>query len=578
MTEREVEKYIEILSVFLRRHTGSSMVLAGIELWHQDLTMTDAKPGTVVVTDAKSDATAEDEEETDETKQSPQVARGAANRYLADEEVEEDKKKDVKLPPGWKKRPPVIPQVDAMDVTLILLISYANLPDNLLGNLANVAIEEHEQELLDLLHEQQAFYTFFKLVDGVSSRTILEVTNPPTPDPTTVAYYEAQQAALEAGEDETDEEEEESGIGFAVFIGLGIGFLWCCLTAISVACLISARGEMEEQRDMENLLKAEKSDPLNANDADGVKTDKAGNVVVDGNSNSKSIRRSSTIPLGYDSDDSSDPFDHTKNTRLAAKTRVELSQSTNSAGLRNSLRKSGQQMKSLEELEAEEDAKAKVAHSYTSKRQSKSKRAASVIVTSQEKKTMLEGDTVERGVNTHQEASHRHSASAELMGKDTQRKSLTRQESLKSNLKEQRERARSIIQQSGSGLRSSGNSLRQSAARRSSNMRASTASVRRSSNLRASSASNGNMRKSSTLRASSVCRSSSNGRDRSSSRTRRNSEHSDSVSRASSTPRASSRTRGRHSASMRHSSSDVGGERRQHRSSSRQKHSQSVIS
>lgn len=574
MTEREVEKYIEILSVFLRRHTGSSMVLAGIELWHQDLTMTDAKPGTVVVTDTKSDATAEDEEK----KQSPQVARGAANRYLADEEVEEDKKKDVKLPPGWKKRPPVIPQVDAMDVTLILLISYANLPDNLLGNLANVAIEEHEQELLDLLHEQQAFYTFFKLVDGVSSRTILEVTNPPTPDPTTVAYYEAQQAALEAGEDETDEEEEESGIGFAVFIGLGIGFLWCCLTAISVACLISARGEMEEQRDMENLLKAEKSDPLNANDADGVKTDKAGNVVVDGNSNSKSIRRSSTIPLGYDSDDSSDPFDHTKNTRLAAKTRVELSQSTNSAGLRNSLRKSGQQMKSLEELEAEEDAKAKVTHSYNPKRQSKSKRAASVIVTSQEKKTMLEGDSVERGVNTQQEAPHRHSAGAELMGKDTQRKSLTRQESLKSNLKEQRERARSIIQQSGSGLRSSGNSLRQSAARRSSNMRASTASVRRSSNLRASSASNGNMRKSSTLRASSVSRSSSNGRDRSSSRTRRNSEHSDSVSRASSTPRASSRTRGRHSASMRHSSSDVGGERRQHRSSSRQKHSQSVIS
>ena len=109
--------------------------------------------------------------------------------------------------------------VAAMDVTLILRVSFANLPPNLLGNMASVAIEENEQELLDLLHEQQAFYTFFKLVDGVSSRTILEVTPPPTPEPTTVAHYEAVQAALEAEELEIVEE-EDSGLGFGECCGV----------------------------------------------------------------------------------------------------------------------------------------------------------------------------------------------------------------------------------------------------------------------------------------------------------------------------------------------------------------------
>jgi hypothetical protein len=46
--------------------------------------------------------------------------------------------------------------------------------------MASVAIQENEQELIHLLHQQQAFYTFFKLVDGVGSRVIDQVTPPPT--------------------------------------------------------------------------------------------------------------------------------------------------------------------------------------------------------------------------------------------------------------------------------------------------------------------------------------------------------------------------------------------------------------
>ena len=212
MTPREVEKYIEILATFLKRHTESTMVLDGIDLWHQELTTTEAKEGTVVSSPTGVDE-AEGEVASAEEAKSPQVARGANEWYLA-EEVEAGP-----VVPKRKQKKEAIPMVAAMDVTLILRVSFANLPPNLLGNMASVAIEENEQELLDLLHEQQAFYTFFKLVDGVSSRTILEVTPPPTPEPTTVAHYEAVQAALEAEELEIVEE-EDSGLGFGECCGV----------------------------------------------------------------------------------------------------------------------------------------------------------------------------------------------------------------------------------------------------------------------------------------------------------------------------------------------------------------------
>merc|ERR1719253_2349167 len=135
MTDREGDKLVEILTAFLRRHTDGTMVLDGVEIWHAGLIVVDAKEGIVA-------AVAEDKEEQEGGSASEieegAVARGIMNRDLA-----------------WKKKviePP--PPVDAVDITLILKISFANLPFELLGNMASVAIEEHEEELLNLLHEQ----------------------------------------------------------------------------------------------------------------------------------------------------------------------------------------------------------------------------------------------------------------------------------------------------------------------------------------------------------------------------------------------------------------------------------------
>jgi len=434
MTVREVEKYVEIMTTFLRRHTESSMTLDGIDWWHGQLTQVDAKEGTVAE-GAEGDEEGEDgddeKEQEEAEEQSPQVARGANRRQLQK-----------------NKRPPATPQVVAMDITLILRISISTLPIEMLGNMAKVAIEENEEELLALLREQQAFYTFFKSADGVACKVIEEVTNPPTLSPITAAEAAALAAAEEEEEDEVLVEEEDGGVGFGVFVGLGIGFLWCCLTAISVAYLMSARGEMEEQRDMEDLLKAEKHNPLTDKETDGddekggEKTDAAGNVVVDdGTDNPKSLRRGSTVPMGdteddfeksgltnnmqTDSDDSV-TWDHTKNDRLTVEAKDELRKSTNSpleeedfgefdTGTGTPMTRRAASNSNLAKIkERFGDGPQPGAYSYKPARNPRPG-AQSMVVTAQESSAILDGDISKR----------RYSSSA-LAEKMKERKSLAR--------------------------------------------------------------------------------------------------------------------------------------------------------
>jgi len=287
LTPREEEKFLEIALKFLRRHTEDSMTIEGLELYHQKLMKVDADPDScgAVTTDVSS---------------SKQMARSSTS--LGEKPNTALQKEDSKC------------QVWGMEVTLIVKVSFAFLPNNLLGNMAAVAFEEHEQEFLDLMHEQQAFYTFFKIMDGVSAFGIEELTPPPTQSPTTLEAYLAKQET-HIVLNVTEDEETEAGLGFGVFVGVGIGFLWCCLTAISIAYLMNARGEMEEQRDLENLLNAEKADPVAASGGG----DKDDDLKKNSDANTSS--------------DDSDPFDQSKNPRLNARARAGLSQSVNVTGV-----------------------------------------------------------------------------------------------------------------------------------------------------------------------------------------------------------------------------------------------------
>jgi len=197
MTDRESEKFIEILSAVLKRYAGTIMIVDGIDLWHQELTVVDAKEGYVAATNITNDV---DEGNIGNSsvavdgKQRDRRVRAYDSRPTGPSREKEEEK----------------PQVPAMEVTLILRISVSNLPFNLLGSMASVTIQEHKHILIDLLQEQQVFYSFFRLVDGVESRVIDEVTFPPTDSPTSLAYFTEQQEILLALEEE--DTGEDSGI------------------------------------------------------------------------------------------------------------------------------------------------------------------------------------------------------------------------------------------------------------------------------------------------------------------------------------------------------------------------------
>lgn len=134
-----------------------------------------------------------------------------------------------------KNKEPDYPQVTSIEVSFIIRVSFAFLPITLLGNMAAVAMEENQAELLALLNEQAAFYTYFKDMDGIQSFQVDELTDAPTQSPTSYEHYLASQAALNATF--VEEEEGSGGLGFMVLVGLAIGALWCCLTAITISFL-----------------------------------------------------------------------------------------------------------------------------------------------------------------------------------------------------------------------------------------------------------------------------------------------------------------------------------------------------
>ena len=81
---------------------------------------------------------------------------------------------------------------------------------------------------------------------------------------------------------------------------------------------MKARGEIMEQRDMEDLLKAEKAGPIASSSSppDDKKDEKDAELGKINNNDHST-----------DSDDESDPFDQTKNDRLAPRARAEVAKS-----------------------------------------------------------------------------------------------------------------------------------------------------------------------------------------------------------------------------------------------------------
>ena len=229
MTSREIEKFLDITMAFLVKHTSGSMTIEGIDLWHQKLTMIDAD----------IDATG-----------SSKVSRGNERslQQTRDLQAKQQHEEDI-------------PQVTAVEVTMILRISVATLPLEYLGDLAAITIDNEQAEYLALLNEQSAFYTYFKEMDGIQSIAIERVTNAPTEQPTTTQHYLDMEEAEITSNANDKETEDSNQTSIMVFVGIGIGVLWLCLTVVSISYVINRRARMQEERDMNELLRQEKVDP-----------------------------------------------------------------------------------------------------------------------------------------------------------------------------------------------------------------------------------------------------------------------------------------------------------------------------
>lgn len=213
MNEREEEKFKQILETFLQKLTEDSMALTGIDIWHQKVIESDSN-------------TAKD------TSAVTSRNNNRHNRNLQD-----------------------APKMYSLEVTVIMRVSYSFLPISLLGSFAAETIDDNKEVLLGLLRGQNSFYSYFKKMDDIYSIAVDTVTNPPTQAPVT-------QAQLMELDEITDlsvvSEDDPSGSNFAVYVGVGVAALWCCLTAISITYVLKMRGEMEEMQQMEDLLAQEK--------------------------------------------------------------------------------------------------------------------------------------------------------------------------------------------------------------------------------------------------------------------------------------------------------------------------------
>lgn len=149
MNQLEQGIFTDVLLEFLNNYSGKAMVVSGIDVESAASVMVDGEstasklPGTATTQGSTTSMNA-----TNTSSTSKEIARGAlGQRFL---------------------------KVPSMRVTVVLKIISTTLPHNLLGNMAVVAIEENEIDLVDQLRRVGDIYPYFENVNGVSSSSEIE--------------------------------------------------------------------------------------------------------------------------------------------------------------------------------------------------------------------------------------------------------------------------------------------------------------------------------------------------------------------------------------------------------------------
>ncbi len=237
MNAFERESFFDMFLTFLRKHTKVAMMVADIDLWRQDQIMVPAP--------IESNPTA--------------------------------------VTPVVTTRSVGLQKVQATKLTLVLKISSTTLPLDLLGNMAVVAIEENQEELLTEIEALGKLYSFFGNIDQVVSFSISSVTEAPVASPAKIeSTYDGQGFINEESSVRVGGEYKMSchhifiysscltksgSVHIPAAVITGVTILWLLLATFSILYIKNVRSKMKEQRIMSE--DNEKIDPLYPDAFDG---------------------------------------------------------------------------------------------------------------------------------------------------------------------------------------------------------------------------------------------------------------------------------------------------------------------
>ncbi|KAL7471902.1 hypothetical protein ACHAXS_012218 [Conticribra weissflogii] len=233
MNDREIVKYQQVLLNYLLKQSTLSAVMVdvlSVEVWHQELPHLKeiAKvKDTVVSSTSKKYRT--------KARKLQNVIDSISYSSSAFQNLSKD------------------PSLINVEITTIVRSSNTKLPPDVASILILNVIASANSTFVDDLRNQQAFYSYFKNIDGVTVNLIEEATLPPTVAPTTYEQFLSRQAA----ENGPEGRRPARRFNIVVATGLGIAALWCLLTLCSLSYLRNARNKMKNDK-MLNSLRSSK--------------------------------------------------------------------------------------------------------------------------------------------------------------------------------------------------------------------------------------------------------------------------------------------------------------------------------
>lgn len=125
-----------------------------------------------------------------------------------------------------------------IDVTTVFELANTPLPEVVTSFLLVHTCENFNSMLLQLLHDQKGFYTYYQHINAITVKRIEILTKVPTMRPTTFAEM------LKVVKEEEYDDSEPKARNVLVVVGLGVTVVWCMLTLISLTYLRSQREAM----------------------------------------------------------------------------------------------------------------------------------------------------------------------------------------------------------------------------------------------------------------------------------------------------------------------------------------------